>query len=552
MSNTPAHAEQLPIVEAAPAPLGDTPELIESTTATTPGADGGLGKRAAMGFVLMSGQSIVTRIISFGSQVVLAHVLSQEQFGLFGLAMSIVNYANLSQQVGVREILLSRHKRIELWQSTGFWVATATGLFSMLLILGAAPIAGWFYADRTLVWMLLILALAQPTYNMTLVQEAKLQAKLRFKYIALCQFVWGATTPILQLLLALSKFGVFAFVVPRLLSGLIRWWMYHRAEPITISRQWNVRRWKYILIPGLTLLLTSFAYTIGPSVPALMLGRYVGKASTGYFTFAYNLSLQVLMLLSVQIDSVLFPTLGKMEGEPDRQRAAMLRSSRALTAVMAPVCFMQAAAAGPAIALMFGQKWLPAVEPLQIMSVGMLGAGGYVSAQSLLQAQRRFRDKLLIALAWGSISAAVSVAGILLVPAQDAVSAAAIGLAIASFGYGFHNYVEATKRIGGGINDAVRVILMPCIVGSLATTLAWWASTQVVPLAAIYAPVIKKAWMLRTMELGVIGGLGLPAYVVLLRVMAPSLWKDLMSAGSPILRRLRRIVPFMPAEKPVE
>lgn len=545
MKPVPAHADPISTVAAPVAAIGDVPEAIEMLPDSSPpaAADGGLGKRAAMGFVLMSGQSILTRVLSLGAQVVLARLLSQEQFGLFGLAMSIVNYANLSQQVGVREILVARHKRIELWQSTGFWVATATGLLSMMLIFAAAPIAGWFYTDKTLIWMLLILGLAQPTYNMTLVQEAKLQIHLRFKYTALCQFVWGALTPLLQLALALMKFGVFAFVVPRLVAGLIRWWMYQRAEPTTISPRWHVRRWKYILVPGMMILLTALAYTIGPSVPSLVLGRYVGKAATGYFTFAFNLSLQVLMLLSMQIDSVLFPTLGKMQGEPERQRAAMLRSSRALTAIMAPVCFLQMAASGPVVALMFGAKWQPAVEPLQIMSVGMYVAGAYITGQSLLQAQQRFRDKLILALRWGIISAATSVAGILLVPAQDAVSAASLGLAIGYLGYGFDNYVEAIKPIGGGFRDAIRVTLMPTIVGVLATALAWFAGTLIAPLITSHFPQLSRPWMLRTAELGTIGSVGMLGYIFLLRVLAPALWHDLMRAGEPLIQRLRRLSP---------
>ena len=538
MNNSPAHVELLPPTVLAPAPLGELPELIEPTPAQPAQ---GLGRAAAMGFVLMSGQSILTRVLSFGSQIVLAHLLTQAQFGLYGLAISIVNYANLSQQVGVREILVSRQKRMHVWANAGFWIAAATGVLSMLLILGAAPIAGWFYGDRTLTWMLVVLGVSQPAYNMTLVQEAKLQSHLRFRYIALCQFVWGALMPLLQLLFALAKFGAYAFVLPRLLAGLVRWWMFERSEPIVIRRDWQLRRWKYILGPGFTLLLTSLAYTIGPSVPALMLGRYVSKEATGCFTLAFNLSLQVIMLLSVQIDSVLFPTLGKMEGEPARQRDALLRSSRALTAVMAPICLLPIAAAEPLVLLVFGQKWTPAIEALQIMSIGMLVTGGFIPALSLLQAQRRFKDKLVVALLWALVSAAASIAGILLVPAQDAVSAAAIGLSIGYFGYGFDNCVSATRPLGGGFRDAVRVIAMPLLVGALATGLAWWASTLV---PAAHGP----RWLWHAERLAVIGAVGGIAYPVLLRVMAPVLWADLMRAGEPIIRRIRAMVPGLRTE----
>ena len=54
--------------------------------------------------------------------------------------------------------------------------------------------------------------------------------------------------------------------------------------------------------------------------------------------------------------------------------------------------------------------------------------------------------------------------------------------------------------------------------------------------------------MFRVLELAVIGSGGMLTYIVLLRVMAPRLWNDLLSAGSPVTRRLGRIVPFLPGE----
>jgi hypothetical protein len=283
-------------------------------------------------------------------------------------------------------------------------------------------------------------------------------------------------------------------------------------------------------------LLTGLAYTMGPSVPILMLGRFVGKDDAGYFGLAYNLSMQTLMLLSMQIDSVLFPTLGKMAGDPARQRAALLRAARALTAVMAPVCLLQIAAARPLVLLVYKDAWEPTVIALQILSVGMLSTGGFAPAQSLLQAQGRFKAKLFIALVWAAVSAAASVAGILCAPREHAVAAAAAALSLGYFGYGFHNCVAATRPMGGGFSDALRVIVMPSVVGGLATGLAWWAASFVPAFPA-------HPWLGLVLQLACIGSVGMTAYAILLRVLAPALWADLMLAGAPVIGRLRRFLP---------
>lgn len=544
---------------------------VSGTVVPTPAP---LGRAAATGFLLMSGQSLLTRVLTFGAQIILARVLSPAEFGLFAIAMAVMRYSELSQQIGVREVLVSRQRKFHLWQNAAWWIANSAGIVAALATAVTAPIMAWVYGEPTLLWLLLILAVAQPMYNVTLVQEARLQIDMRFKRLAAGQFLQGALMPAAQVVLAVVRCGAYALVLPRLIVGVARWWFYRGAAPVEVRRDPQLRLWKFILVPGAIVLATNLAYNIGSSVPTLLLGRVGGPGSSigpqlaGYFGFAFNLSLQSVMLLSMQIDSILFPTLGRMAGDPARQHAAFLRAGRTLAAVMAPVCLFQIIAARPIILLVFGAKWEPAVVPFQLMSIGMLCAGPFAPSHSLLQAQARFGTKLFIALLWGGISAVLSVVGVLVAPQLQAVEAASLGLAIGYIGFGAHSCIAATRPIGGNAGDAVRILGTSCMVGLLAVGLAIVAdmyatagATGVLQRAATWAvahwprPVDSAraddlrvhvqemlTHMFRIAVMGVVGGV---AFAGLLRTCAPTVWNDLIHAGSPIIRRVRPFLPRM-------
>jgi PST family polysaccharide transporter len=500
-----------------------------------------LGRKAATGFMLMSGQSLFTRVLSFVAQMWLARILLKEDFGLFAIALNVQTYANMAQQIGVREVLIARQKRFHLWQNSAFWIAQASGFVSALVIILLSRLVANHYNEPRLVPILLIFALAQPLYNLTLVQEAKVQIDLRFKYAALGTAAQGVVQPVSQVALALMKFGAYALVWPRMIVGAVRCLIYARAAPIRVRRTPQFRAWKYILVPGTMVLLTNLAFTIPSSVPVLVLGSVgpgpkVGQELAGFFYQAFALSMQTLMMLAVQIDAVLFPTLGKMTDDPARLRAALVRAGHALAAIVAPVCALQVVAARPVILLFFSpkddpMKWEPSVLPFQIMSVGMLFAGALAPGHSLLQAQGRFGTKLWIASAWSAASALVSIVGVWLAPMEYKVAAGAVGMAVGYAGYHTHYCVAGTRPLGGGWSDVVKIIAMPLLVAAIAGA------------AAALAARLVPAWpdrprMTYFVQAAVMGCVGFAVYVAGLRLLAPGVWNDLLHAAEPVLRRL--------------
>ena len=69
------------------------------------GRSGSLGRSALIGTSWLLVQNIGTRVISFGSQIVLAKLLAPSDFGNIGLALTVTTVASVIANFGVDDVL---------------------------------------------------------------------------------------------------------------------------------------------------------------------------------------------------------------------------------------------------------------------------------------------------------------------------------------------------------------------------------------------------------------------------------------------------------------
>ena len=116
-------------------------------------------------------QSIVSRGVGIIQQLALAWLLAKRNFGLIGLAYTVMPFVNLMGNPGIDSVLVQRHRRFHLWSTAGFWLGIVTGFVAMLLMLAVAPLAAWVYGQPSLIGLLSIAALASFLQSLQIVPK---------------------------------------------------------------------------------------------------------------------------------------------------------------------------------------------------------------------------------------------------------------------------------------------------------------------------------------------------------------------------------------------
>lgn len=377
-----------------------------SATPAVAGRD--LTTTTARGFMWATGGTLVAKVVAMVGQIALAAILSKEDFGAVALALAIAAFPSVLQSGGIAAVLTHRQAKYRLYVNACFWLSVMLGLVAGLLILAAA--AGlwqmarfdWapeFAKSSVLPGLLGLAALNCVLSGAGVVAHTTLQVQLRFKLVA----ALSALVTIMQMCaavpLAMIGFGPYSVLLATTLGTtfalIIAWWKAH--PPIRLDTM-HRRRWRYLIRDGSHVLLTNLVWCLSMQGDKLILGKTLGKASVGVYFFANNLSFQTAALLTQNMTTVLFPTFSKLTGDPERQIAAFMRAIRLLAMIGVPLTLAQAACAEPGLRILFGEKWLDAVRPIQWFSVGMAAfvASGVVT--SLIQAQGRFHLLLYLSI----------------------------------------------------------------------------------------------------------------------------------------------------------
>ena len=359
------------------------------TVATAAPVRTSLGGTAVRGVAWLFAQNVGTRFMVLAGQMLLARLLAPADFGVFGLAGTVVNVVSMVGDFGVQDVVLQRQRALRHWLTPAFWTSALLGGAGLALVLFVAPLLARLYGAAELPAMLALMGLAIPLTALANVPCILLRAQLRFRDLAMMGGAEVVGVQVLTVAFATARMGPYSFVLPLPIVALVRTATLWFATRPTIGRP-RLARVRKILARGSHLLGTKVITAAVSQGDYFVLGLFTSKAAVGVYYFAFRLAVQPLQLLATSVTNVVFPVLAQMGSDQARQRAAALAAARVLAYVAMPCCFLQAALAEPVVRLLAGHKWDAAVPIAQVLSVGLAFDAVAWIAGAVLRARGEF------------------------------------------------------------------------------------------------------------------------------------------------------------------
>jgi len=463
--------------------------------------------------------------MSMAAQVILAAMLAPEQFGLVFWAASIGSFVMVLQHAGVREILVHRHRRFALYANAAFWFSLLLGIVTSVMLACAGVGASLFLGRPELASIMAIQAIGCLVASVSIVHQTRMQIDLRHRELSLHALASTVVVTVLSVVMAWFGAGVYALTVPAVFGTTLATVLSVRAAPLAIRSKLQQRRWRYLAGDSARLLGVGVLNNAAGNAANLVLGFGRDPAAVGIFGMASSLSLQTVNVLTLNLAGVVLPALTRLQGEPERILQAFCRACRALTMVGMPLCFLQAAIAGPVIRLLFKPEWEGAVVCVQLLSLGLgFGVLGGVTT-SLLKATGRF-GSLLGYTAWYSLTNLCFVGvGVYWGGAQSLATAVMIYyLLLNPIGTWW-----VARGVGGTWGDVRRIFCPPAFMSGV-TFGGAYVLGSLLP-AGAWADVARIC---------LITSIGATAYWALARVMMPDTVAELGPRVIGVARRLAR------------
>src|SRR5262249_39641287 len=151
-----------------------------------------------------------------------------KDFALVALAFAAAAFPSLIQQLGVREVLIQRHLEFDALANPATWLSLTIGLLTALAMAVAGPIAAQIYHEPKLIGLVLVLALTAPFTALMQIPMVALQVRMRHRTVAMSGLMVAIANPVLSIAFAYAGFGAYSFVLPVLITTILRlillWW----------------------------------------------------------------------------------------------------------------------------------------------------------------------------------------------------------------------------------------------------------------------------------------------------------------------------------------
>lgn len=341
--------------------------------------------------------SIINQISGYVISILLARLLDPSDFGLMALVVVVIGFGKLLKDIGLGEALIQKLDITEEQRSSIFWMNIGLGFLLGAITIVFAPMLARSFEEPKLELLLQVASLNFVVTSLVSTHSALLRKKLAFKEVAIVNMLATIIAGVAAVILAFGGAGVWALVLKSLIASfvslLVVWHFYRWIPKFTF----NWKEVKSFLKFGLNLAGSKiFAYWTR-QLDNVLVGKYMGSASLGYYSIAYKFLLKPLSAIKVQISNVLFPVMSKVGKDFPRQQNLYLKATSALCLVMFPISIGLFYVSEDFVLLLLGKKWESIIPLMKVFSLTSFFEGlGFPGVIFLSQglANRLFRINL--------------------------------------------------------------------------------------------------------------------------------------------------------------
>ncbi len=391
---------------------------------------GALQQRFARGLTWTFVDSWGSQLVALVIFAILAHLLTDVDFGLVALAMVFVSFAQLFVDQGLGDALVQRKQVTRTTIDTAFWVAVVTGLAMLVLALLLAAPLSIIVAQPALAPIIAVLSLNFLITSLSSVQLALLRRELRFRSLAIRRVISGIIAGIVGISAAYAGFGAWALVAQQLTWGVVSVLVLWTASPWRPGLKVSRADFRSLLGFGANVVGSDVMSFLSRNTDNLLVGAFLGAGPLGLYAVGYRILDTSQTLLVNTARKLVFPTFSRLQADPERLKRAYNRVNRALSVVIMPGYIGLALVAQEAVPVLFGQKWAQSGP----VATTLFLIGPSLSVQVLSGALLYSRGRPDIALRFRLLTTVVHITGfIIAVTVIKSIVAVAAAFVIGSY-----------------------------------------------------------------------------------------------------------------------
>lgn len=341
--------------------------------------------------------SIALRGGTFVVGVVLARLLTPEQFGVYAVALTVQAVLMTLADLGLSADLI-RHSNPERRAPTVGALGLLSGSLLAVVMAASSPMLATMLGSPDSAGVLAVLSVTLAFAGAGVVPFALLQRQFRQKTlfgIALVDFV---VSTVITVALVMAGWGAMGLAVGRVVAQLVTLVLQFRLAGVRPSYRIDRSVARSVLHFGAPIAGANMLSWALLNLDNVVIARVAGPTALGFYVLAFNISNWPMSVIGQVVRSVALPGFARHQGA---QSGAVLSRGAAVTWGLAlPAGMALAVLAAPLVHLVYGSKWDESAPVLA--ALGLFGALRVVFdlVVAFLLAQGASMKVLLIQVLW--------------------------------------------------------------------------------------------------------------------------------------------------------
>lgn len=404
-----------------------------------------------------------TQITTLVVSIVLARILTPNDYGVVATVMIFISIANVFVTDGLGNALIQKRSADELDYSSVLCVNVVFSAFLYVVLYFLAPLISDFYGNgyELLTPILRVLGLRLIFSSINSVQQAYLSKNMLFKKAFFPSFLSTAISGVIGILMAYKNFGVWSIVAQNLSNTII----------CTIVLQFSIGkipkirisliRLKGLIAFGYKMLLTGLMMCGFEQLRAIIIGKKYSSSDLAYYDRGNQFPSLLVNNINNSISAVLFPKMSLMQDSVEKLKEYVRKSIQISSYIMFPLLLGLAAISDTLVVALLTEKWLPSVPLLRLFCVYYLFMPIHSANMQAIKALGKASTYMFIEIIKKIIEFVV-----LLITMQISVYAMVLGMTMCATLFVFVNAYPNIKLINFSAFEMLKDII-PSLLSSL-------------------------------------------------------------------------------------
>lgn len=340
---------------------------------------------------------------------VLARLLPPADFGVVAVATVIITFFALFTDMGISTAIVQNKTLTDDDISNIFSFTLWSGIILAALFFCSSWAIGNYYQNDTLIIICQLLSINLFTSSITIVPNALFYKHKDFKYIALRGLTIQSSCGALGVTAAALGAGLYALVIPPILSGILMFLISIRRYPQKARMTWGMVSIKKIFSYSAYQFMFNIINYFSRNLDKLVIGKKLGMNQLGYYQKSYSLMMLPLQNITAVVTPVIHPIFSDFQNDLNKLATGYEKIVRLLAFIGLPLTVGLFFTAKELTLIFFGPQWMPSVPVFKILAIS---AGVQVilsSSGSIFQASGDTKSLFIC----GLFSSILNVSGIL-------------------------------------------------------------------------------------------------------------------------------------------